>query len=332
MNSQYKLSVIVPCYNVESHLDVSLSCLDKQWDDESLEFIFVNDCSTDSTLDKLKEFQQRHPDNTVIINKTQNEGVSAARNDGLRVAKGEWITFFDSDDALADFTYKCLCENYLDDKINILSYKTNIIWSSSKFNNPVHVNGDVEWEGSGRDFFKKYLTNVTWIFLYKHDLIRQVNASFKKLTFLEDTLFNFDVFLSDGVFVRRVDCKSHYYIMHSSSLSNVKTDGRQHQMMEDMMKVLESMQEKKQTLEDKELFDRVAWKQRDIALRFVPLFLRCENLDLSYVRKVRKQLFAWDVYPYRGLAGGTKDFMNDMLFRFPHLLQASKPLLRRISK
>ena len=332
MNYQYRLSVIVPCYNVEPHLDLSLSCLEKQWDDESLEFIFINDCSSDGTLDKLEAFRNRHPSNTVIINKTVNEGVSTARNDGLQMARGEWVTFFDSDDALAENTYKSLCENYLDDKVNILSFKTNIIWSSSKFNHPVHVNGDVEWEGDGREFFKKFLTNVTWIFIYKHDLIQRLGASFRRLTFLEDTLFNFEVFLNEGVYVRRVDSKSHYYIMHTGSLSNVETPGRQQRMADDMMQVLQIMQNKKQTLDDGELVDRVVWKQRDIALRFVPLFMRCESVDLSAVRNIRRQLFAWGVYPYSGISGGTKRIMNDILFRFPRLLRLSRPLLLWLSR
>lgn len=332
MEYPYKLSVIVPCFNVESHLDVSLSCLEKQWDDQSLEIILVNDCSIDGTLSKLETFAQRHPDNTVIINKTKNEGVAAARNDGLKVARGEWITFFDSDDALADYTYQGLCENYLNGPVNILSYKTNIIWSASKFNHPAHNNGEIEWEGDGREFYKKFLTNVTWIFIYRHDLLLKVNASFRKLSFLEDTLFNFEVFLNDDVYVRRVDSKSHYYIMHSTSLSNVETPGRQRQMADDMMSVLKIMQEKKNTLDDKELVDRIIWKQRDIALRFVPLFLRCEDLDLSMVRNVRKQLFAWGTYPYDCKTGGMKGLMNDVLFRFPHLLRLSGSYICKSTK
>ena len=51
MEYPFKLSVLIPCYNVERQLELSLWCLEQQWDDDtSMEMVFVNDCSTDGTL------------------------------------------------------------------------------------------------------------------------------------------------------------------------------------------------------------------------------------------------------------------------------------------
>ena len=87
-NYPFNLTVIVPCYNVENYLATSLRCLERQWDDDSLEMVFINDCSTDGTINMLREFCERHPDNTQLIDKPENQGVSRARNDGLSVARG----------------------------------------------------------------------------------------------------------------------------------------------------------------------------------------------------------------------------------------------------
>ena len=93
-----KISVIIPVYNVEDYLSVCLSsCINQTLTD--VEFICVNDGSTDDSLKILKEFAQQ--DYRIRIIDKPNGGVSAARNAGLRAARGEYIMFLDSDDFLA---------------------------------------------------------------------------------------------------------------------------------------------------------------------------------------------------------------------------------------
>ncbi|HCO2860932.1 TPA: glycosyltransferase family 2 protein, partial [Escherichia coli] len=92
-----KVSVIVPVYNVEKYLPECIDSLLKQTF-EDVEFIFVNDGSTDlssNILEKYKELDQR----IIIINKT-NGGVVTTRPIGLKSATGQYIMFLDSDDTL----------------------------------------------------------------------------------------------------------------------------------------------------------------------------------------------------------------------------------------
>lgn len=93
-----KVSLIIPVYNVESYLRKSLdSAINQTLDD--FEIIAVNDGSTDSSYEILKEYANKY-DNFIVINK-ENGGLSDARNAGLKAAKGEYIAFLDSDDYLA---------------------------------------------------------------------------------------------------------------------------------------------------------------------------------------------------------------------------------------
>ena len=96
-----KLSIIIPAYNAEQYIK---QCLDSilQNSKESLsktEIIVINDGSTDNTLKILESYNQHK---NIKIHTTKNQGVSAARNLGISLAKGEWVTFIDADDTISD--------------------------------------------------------------------------------------------------------------------------------------------------------------------------------------------------------------------------------------
>ena len=90
-----KISVIIPVYNVEPYLR---KCLDSVINQtyRNLEIIIVDDGSPDNCGAICDEYAAR--DDRVIVIHKKNGGVSAARNDGIRIASGKWITFVDPDD------------------------------------------------------------------------------------------------------------------------------------------------------------------------------------------------------------------------------------------
>ena len=107
-----KLSIIIPAYNAEQYIK---PCLDSilQNSKESLaktEIIVINDGSTDNTLKILESYNQYK---NIKIHTTKNQGVSAARNLGISLAKGDWITFIDADDTVSD--------NFIDRNIHRLN-------------------------------------------------------------------------------------------------------------------------------------------------------------------------------------------------------------------
>ncbi len=90
------LSFIVPCYKVERYLPKCLDSLLAQTLDQ-IEIICINDGSPDNCLGILREYQRRHSDKIVVIDK-ENEGTWRGRWDGIAVARGEYIGFLDGDD------------------------------------------------------------------------------------------------------------------------------------------------------------------------------------------------------------------------------------------
>ena len=100
-----KVSVIIPVYNTERYLR---RCLDSVCNQtlSDIEIICINDCSTDNSLDILKEYADKDK-RIKIINFKENKGAAVARNTGIDIVNGEYIGFIDSDDFVdSDFYEK----------------------------------------------------------------------------------------------------------------------------------------------------------------------------------------------------------------------------------
>lgn len=93
------ISVIIPCYNVAAYIDRCLTTITSQTIGiNSLEIICIDDASTDDTWQCLQVWEQRYPDQIILIHCDENGKQGTARNIGLQYASAEWIAFVDSDD------------------------------------------------------------------------------------------------------------------------------------------------------------------------------------------------------------------------------------------
>lgn len=126
------LSVIVPVYNAEQYLNQCIdSILSQSY--SNFELILVNDGSKDSSLEICNFYSKT--DDRVKVFDFINQGVSAARRYGLSEARGEWITFIDSDDTIPSHTFENM--------INLaVQYNPEIImgsWRRISINNKTHI-------------------------------------------------------------------------------------------------------------------------------------------------------------------------------------------------
>ena len=98
--NKYVATIIVPVYNVENFIEKCATTLFEQ-DCENIEYIFVNDCTPDNSIEILKSVIKKFPDrknDIKIINKKINEGLGQARKTGIENATGEYLIHIDSDD------------------------------------------------------------------------------------------------------------------------------------------------------------------------------------------------------------------------------------------
>jgi glycosyltransferase involved in cell wall biosynthesis len=105
----YKISVIIPVYNVENYIRECLNSIVNQTIGiENIEVIVVNDCTPDNSMDIVEEYAEKYS-SIKIIEHEINQGLGPARNTGLKHATAEYISFIDSDDFISENTYEiCL--------------------------------------------------------------------------------------------------------------------------------------------------------------------------------------------------------------------------------
>ena len=91
----YKISIIIPIYNSEKYLSLSLNNVLSQ-SLENIEILCIDDGSSDSSLQILKKYVKK--DKRLKIIHQNNEGAGMARNEGIKISKGKYLSFLDSDD------------------------------------------------------------------------------------------------------------------------------------------------------------------------------------------------------------------------------------------
>ena len=127
-----RLSVIVPVYNTEKYINKCLKSITNQTY-RNLEIIVIDDGSTDSSFTMCKKIEKEDP--RVMVVRNEGKGVSAARNLGIKIAKGELLTFVDSDDYLELEAYeKAISEINACDAIFFGYFEEN-----DRFNNKIAI-------------------------------------------------------------------------------------------------------------------------------------------------------------------------------------------------
>lgn len=119
-----KISVIIPIYNVESYIERCARSLMEQTMQVGIEFIFINDCTPDSSMEVLQRVIDEYPereDQVRIITMNQNSGQGAVRRRGMLEAKGEYQIHCDSDDWVETNMYEKMYEKAIVDNADVVS-------------------------------------------------------------------------------------------------------------------------------------------------------------------------------------------------------------------
>ena len=108
---EYKFSVIMPVYNTELYLEEAIESVIFQSIGyrDNIQLILIDDGSTDGSGIICDEYARRYPHNVFVIHQS-NSGVSAARNKGIELIKGEYVAFVDSDDKISYNAMEAVCE------------------------------------------------------------------------------------------------------------------------------------------------------------------------------------------------------------------------------
>ena len=122
-SNRVKVSFVIPVYNAESFLRQCLDSIKNQTVNE-WEMILVDNGSTDSSGDICNQYANE--DNRIQVVHQENKGPASARNIGVRLAKGDWISFIDSDDWI-EKNYIEILQDYFDEKYDLIFYAYDIV-------------------------------------------------------------------------------------------------------------------------------------------------------------------------------------------------------------
>lgn len=206
------ISVIIPVYNVEKYI---CRCLDSvlQQTYRNYEIILINDGSTDNSGNICQHYQSIEPKITLLSQK--NQGLSSARNVGIELAKGAYLTFIDSDD--------CVRSSYLEKLLKVMEkHDADISFCGSEcfgdeFSNElINKNFDGIRSFSGRDACKLIYSKegrvdygVAWGKLYKRELFSEYRYPIGRLH--EDQFLTYKLFYASSKVVEIGECLYGYF-------------------------------------------------------------------------------------------------------------------------
>ena len=203
------ISIIIPIYNAEKYLNKCLQSIISQTY-RNFEIILIDDGSTDCSYKICQEFAKK--DKRIFIFAQTNSGASSARNRGIEMAKGKWITFVDADDYVEKNYLECLCENITDEK-------ALIIQGLKQVNSEGEEIKKIDFEHSklsGSEVRKAFDAVAK---LYNRDIINKHNIKFNELiSYSEDMLFMLEYILHCD-FIKFLQGSLYNYVIDASTLS-----------------------------------------------------------------------------------------------------------------
>ena len=304
-----KLSIIIPVYNSERFLAKCLEsvCI-QDLPNSEYEIIIINDGSSDGSAKIIEDFQGKY--SNVIGIKQENKGVSAARNAGLEIGKGAFVTFVDSDDRITVNSLQDILA-YIDQyDLDILYTEIETIDEAGKHISYFPATGK---QNEIKDGFSHPRRTYTPTF-YRRNLLQDIRFN-KSIAIGEDTVFNAKV----QAFAKRVsqiDIPYYKYMVRENSLTK---QGHSSKAFHGFVKAIEDIRNFQhenfnENPEAQPFFDQVyeTFVTRIIELNIIPTWNKFHYLEL--VELLNKECLSYILdlfsikYPY----------VNKSYFQFMH--------------
>ena len=211
-----KISVIIPVYNVESHIENSLlSALNQTY--KNVEYVIIDDCGTDNSIGVVERIKGQFSDKEIkIIHHTNNQGVSVARNTGIENCSGDYVYIMDSDDTISLDCLQRHIEAIESYGADISCSNTTVVNGRSPFDEIQH-NLVIEGDDILIEYFSKNVFISSCNKMYKKSFLNENNIRYvENITMCEDALWCMDCCVSANRVVMIPDY-TYNYIVHSGS-------------------------------------------------------------------------------------------------------------------
>ena len=270
------ISIIVPIYKVEDYLDECIKSIVSQ-SYKNLEIILVDDGSPDK-CGYICDMWAKEDKRITVIHK-KNGGVSDARNIGVKVSKGQYILFIDSDDVINSDMVKVLYENIILDDYDIsccmhTKFKDGEKYIFNSMENLQKVIKNDLWNS----LLKDEITGFVWDKLYKSELLKK--NYFEKYTLAEDFIFNLKVLESCNKIITSTYI-GYYYRSRENSALNVKDISKK-------LELVNASKSAKMYIESKGINNR--WINYKFMVDNLLIHHQIKSINSDEVRKIDKIL------------------------------------------
>lgn len=291
-----KLSFIIPVYNVAPYVRMCVASLLSQ-DYIDYEIIIVDDGSTDSCPEICDEYDRMF-DNIHTIHQN-NAGLSAARNSGIKIAKGEYICFVDSDDYWQHNVLGGLMAQMERDNLEVLRFRLQYVNPEGEVYNPYKSDpfkgndySDVPTDGVSFLNSRMNTQCYAWAFILKREL-------------LDGCIFTPGIYFEDTDWTPRMLCRAkrvastntivYNYLIREGSITNAINRDKQKKVLDDKMHLIATLQQQAVDLKMSGRYNR--WYYGMIAETIISIIgmLSAEFYDEK--DNYLAQLKTMDVYP-----------------------------------
>lgn len=188
-----KISIVIPVYNADKYIDRCMKSIYSQ-NFPDFEIIFINDASSDGSLEVLKKYASSD-DRIRIIDKHINEGQMSARRDGYSVAQGDYIMFVDSDDFIEPDTLNSLYDKIEESRADIVVSGYNYYTVDGQVTTKIYsIPFGESKEGVFRALLERKLYHNLWGNIYNRKLFTSYNYTcLKNQTNGEDMILFYEL-------------------------------------------------------------------------------------------------------------------------------------------
>lgn len=290
-----KLSIIIPVYNVSEFIIECLESLYKQ-NLRKCEVIIIDDGSTDDSFEKVKDYVKNKKN--FFAYKQKNKGQGAARNLGVKLAKGEYIWFIDSDDFVSDCSINKIMDSFFkSDNADILSFNAITVNEKGKKLRKINLNGKYTAENIIKcDDNSILLPSISWNKVIKRKVLIANKISFPEKLFFEDVYFTALIIL---------ESKNIFFIDEALYFYRQRNDSTTHSISEKTLDIIKIMN---MTIQE--------FKKREKYLKYNQAleYLMIKSVALEVVENINK------VNPNSKLQ---KQIIKEFKLKFPNALNNS---------
>ena len=207
-----KVTVIIPCYNVEIFIKRAVTSMLKQTIGfENIEVIMVDDHSTDGTLEELRKYEEQYPESIMLIPLEKNVKQGAARNIAMQYATGEYVCYMDADDYLVPNALEKLYRAAKENRAEITAYLFKYVYQgvdddirSTKSDKPNELVDIKTREDRILFIFSDKIIRGCWNKFYEREFILKNDLKYAEGIFDEESLFTYPAYM----------CVKRYYLLN----------------------------------------------------------------------------------------------------------------------